>query len=479
VQRINKMVQVKTRLVDAHNGTQLWTHTYEGEPADIFVIRTEIAKTIAGQLQARVLPNEQAEIERRPTADETAFALYTQGKTLLVEATSIDPDKGAFLHAVELLDRAVARDRDFFPAYCQLVHAHAELYFYNFDHTPQRLSLVEAALQNAVRLRPDAGETHLARAEYLYRCLRKYTRAQAELTLAARTLPNNSRVYALIGYIDRRQGHWEDAVQQLEKALHLDPENYVALGQIAATYPYLRRFREEAAALDRVLAFNPEDSGVRISRGFVELEHHGNLQPYREAVRSILARRPENAEEIAADWFAVAWYGRDAVEAARAAAAMSAEGAGSNALRFPRAWFEGLAAHLRKDSASAQDAFTRARAEIEREVKERPAYGPPLCVLGMIDAMLGRKEDAIREGRRAVELLPVEQDSINGSQLLMYLAIIDAAAGEKDQALTQLQLLLSRPGDGSYGDLYLNPFWDPLRGDPRFEKIVASLAPKD
>ncbi len=478
VQRIPGAMRVNTRLIDARNGTQLWAHTYEGEPADIFVIRTEIARTIADQLRARVSSSEGVEIERRPTSDETAFALYTQGKTLLFQATSIDADKGAFLHAVELLDRAVARDPDFFSAYCQLVHAQAEIYFYNFDRTPERRGLAEKALQHAIRLRPEAGETHLAQAEYLYRCYSKYDRARAELALAARALPNNSRIYALTGYIDRRQGHWEEAVRNMEKALELDPENYVVLGQIAATYPYLRRFAEEAAAADRVLSLNPRDAGVRVTRAFVELEWHGNLQPYREAVRAILTESPGSAEDIASEWFAVAWYGRDAAEASRAVAALPTEGAGSNALRFPRAWFEGLAARLGNDGASARAAFLRAQAELDRTVQERPAFGPAHCVLGLIDAMLGDKEGAIREGRRAVELLPVEQDSINGSQLVMYLAIIYAAAGEKDEALAQLQLLFSRPGDGSYGDLRFNPFWDPLRGDPRFEKIVASLAPQ-
>ena len=121
----------------------------------------------------------------------------------------------------------------------------------------------------------------------------------------------------------------------------------------------------------------------------------------------------------------------------------------------------------------------RARAEVQRSVQERPEYGPPLSVLGMIDAMLNRKDEAIREGRRAVELLPIEQDSINGSLLAMNLAIIYASTGEKDLAMAQLQAVFSKPGDGSYGDLRLNPSWDPLRGDPRFEKLVASLAPKD
>jgi serine/threonine-protein kinase len=339
--------------------------------------------------------------------------------------------------------------------------------------------LAEAALQNAVRLRPDAGETHLAQAEYLYRCHLKYDRARAELALAARTLPNSSRVYALTGFIDRRQGNWEEAIRNLEKALQVDPQNYIVLQQISASYPYLRRHREEALIADRLLAFKPNDAGVRISRAFVDLEWRANLQPYSNAVHAILSENPDGAEEIAQDWFAVSWYERNTAEATRAAAAIPAEGAGSNAVRFPRAWFEGLAARLRGDSASAHEAFLRARAVAEHDVQERLEYGPPLCVLGMIDAMLDRKEDAIAEGLRAVELLPVERDSINGSHLLMHLAQIYAATGEKDLAFAKLRALLSRPGDGSYGDFRLNPFWDPLRGDPRFEELVASLAPKD
>ena len=479
VQRAGSKVRVNAQLIDARNDAHIWAQTYDRDLADVFTIQTEIAEKIAAQLQAKLSPTEKAEIERRPTSDDAAFALYTQGKTLLVSASFSDPEKATFLHAVDMLNQAVTRDPDFFLAYCQLVHAHAELYFYNFDHTLVRRSLAEAALQNAVRLRPDAGETHLAQAEYLYRCHLKYDRAHAELALAARALPNSSRVYELTGYIDRRQGHWEEATRNLEKALQLDPQNVVVLGQIANIYSYLRRFQEEVSVFDRILALTPKDGGVLISRAFIEVELHANLQPYHEAVRVLMSESPDSAEELASEWFLVSWYERNATEATRAAAAISAEGAGSNAVRYPRAWYEGLAARLRGDAASAHDAFVQAHAAVEDNIKERPEYGPPLSVLGMIDAMLGRNDHAIREGRRAVELLPVEQDSINGSHLVMNLAVIYAWTGQKDLAIDQLDANFRKPGDGSYGDLRLNPFWDPLRGDPRFQKIVASLAPKD
>lgn len=478
VQRIGGKVRVNAQLIDARNDTHLWAQTYDRELADLFAIQTEIAKTIAGQLRAKLSPTEKTELERSPTTDIAAFDLYTRAKTLLVSA-SLGVGKVEYLQAVELLDRAIERDPKFFFAYCQLVHAHAELFFYNFDKSPARRALAETALQNAARLRPEAGETHLARAEYLYRCYLDYDRARTELATAAQALPNSSRVFALTGFIDRRQGHWENAINNMERALELDPRNFSILQQIGATYPFLRRFQDEALAVDRLLALDPADPGVRITRAFVELELRGNLQPYRDTVHAILAENSDATEEVASEWFAVTWYERNGADATRASAAIPAEGAGSNAVRFPRAWYEGLAARLRGDTAAAQEAFSRARTLIEHDVQERPDDGPPLCVLGLIDAMLGRKEDAIREGRRAVELLPTEKDSINGSHLVMYLAIIYAATGEKDPAVDQLNVLLSKPGDGSYGDFRLNPFWDPLRGHPRFEKLVASLAPKD
>jgi serine/threonine-protein kinase len=283
----------------------------------------------------------------------------------------------------------------------------------------------------------------------------------------------------LIGYIDRREGRWDDSRRNLEKALQLDPRNFGLLQQIGATYDYLRRYADEAAAYDRALEIAPDDMETRIIRGNADVAWRADLRRQRDAIHLFLSKNPKAAESIATDWFDLSLFERDPGEATRAAASIPASGAGSNAMVFPRAWYEGLAAQLREDPAAAHDAFMRARSEVELAVQKQPDFGPPLCILGLIDAALGRKEEALREGRRAVELLPIEKDSINGSHLVTCLAIIYAWTGEKDLAIQQLEANLQKPGDGSYGDLRLNPFWDPLRGDPRFEKIVASLAPKD
>jgi serine/threonine-protein kinase len=479
VQREGGKVRVNAQLIDARNDTHVWAQSYDRTLADVFAIQSEIAKAIADQLQARLSSRERAEIERPPTSNEDAFDLYIRAKALLASASFVGSFKANCMEAVDLLNQAVTRDPDFFLAYCQLASAHGQIYFFNFDHTPQRCSLLKDALQNAVRLRPGAGETHLARAEYFYRCHLNYDGARAELAIATRLLPNNSAAFALAAAVDRRQGHWEDSARNFERALLLDPRNLGLLQQIGATYDFLRRYGNEAAAYDRALEIAPDDMETQIIRGAVDVEWHADVRRYHNAIHNYLANNPKAKEEIASDWFGLALVERDSAEADRALAFIPADGVNVNSMLFPRPWYEGWAARLRGDEQVALDALTRARNEAELAVTKQPDSGPALAVLGVIDAALGRKEEAIREGRRAVELLPVEKDSINGSHVATNLALIYALAGKKDLAIDYLRTLFEKPGDLSYGNLRLQPFWDPLRGDPRFEKLVASLAPKE
>jgi serine/threonine-protein kinase len=232
-----------------------------------------------------------------------------------------------------------------------------------------------------------------------------------------------------------------------------------------------------AAALDRALVLAPHDLDTRVNRALVDLEWKGDPRPLHETVRKILAEDPATAANVADQWFYVALCERDQAAAAQALAAMPASGTSVD-LNFPRSWCEGLAARVRGDDAAAQTAFLAARAEVERTVSEQPNYGPGFAVLGLIDAALGRKEEALREGRRAVELLPITKDSIDGAELVKYLGVIYAWCDEKDLAIQQIAATLRIPSTLSYGNLKLHPYWDPLRGEPRFEKIVADLAPK-
>ena len=385
--------------------------------------------------------------------------------------------------AIELLDEAVKRDPSFFDAYCQLAYAHEWFYAVTgSDHTPARLALAEAALQAATRLRPDAAETHLARAEYLYFGLRDYAGALAELEIARRALPNDPRLFELTGYILQRRGQQEEGLQNLQRAVELDPRNFSTLQQIALSYKDLRRYAEAIAALDRALAIVPDNVETRTNRGEYYLFWKADTRPLHQTIDAILAQGPSAIASAAGSWFDFALAERDPAAAERALVALGDNPCwGEDTIYLSRSFGEGLLARMTKDEARARTAFEAARAQQEKIVQAQPDYGPALCVLGLIDAALGRKDLALDEGRRAIALTPLEKDVCNGSRVLQYFAITAAWAGEKELALQQLETGLRAPAASqmlSYGALKLFPFWDSLRGDPRFEKIVASLAPK-
>jgi TolB-like protein/Tfp pilus assembly protein PilF len=483
VQRTASRVRVTAQLVDARSDAHLWAQTYDRDLSDVFAIQSEIAKTIADQLQAKLSPREKTAIERPPTSDISAFDLYARAKDLLLTAGESGAGKADSLQAIDLLNQAVARDPSFFQAYCRLAEAHDGLYSAGYDHTSARLALADASIEAASRLRPNAGETHLARARNIYQGYRDYNGALAELELARQTLPNDSRVFELTGYIQRRQpGRYEESTRTLERAIDLDPRNVVVLQQIAAyNYRRLRRYADAKSAWDRLLTITPDDVIAKAERAMVDLEWKGDTRPLHQMIDAIRATNPAAVQRIAERWIICALAERDAASANNA---LIASGENPIALSnenvfFNRPFVEGVIARMTKGDAKARSAFTAARAEQEKIVQAQPNYGPALCVLGLIDAGLGRKEEALREGRRAVELLPVEKDAPEGVDMVKYLAMIAAWVGDKDFACEQLAMAIRGPSGLSYGHLKLLPLWDPLRGDPRFEQIVASLAPKE
>jgi serine/threonine-protein kinase len=240
----------------------------------------------------------------------------------------------------------------------------------------------------------------------------------------------------------------------------------------------LRRYADEESVYDRAIAVTPKDAALRASRAEVELSRHADPRPLISTVEAFVAQDSSEAKHLAYVWVPGALCKRDFDGASRALAALPIDGCYDDTIPFPRSWCEGVVAQFRGDKAAAHAAFTSMRAEAAKMVAEQPDYPEGLCVLGVADAVLGNKEDAIREGRRAVELLPVTKDAIIGARLVQYLTLIYAWTGEKDLALEQLSVAATLPGHLSYGYLRLHPYWDPLRGDPRFEKIMASLAPK-
>jgi serine/threonine protein kinase/tetratricopeptide (TPR) repeat protein len=479
VRRSGRRVRVNAQLIDTRTDIHVWAEQYDRDLGDIFAIQTEIAQKVADQLHAKISAAEKLAIERPPTADLTAFDLYTRAKNLFLTTTFSSSAGKDLLKAADLLNQAVARDPAFFQAYCQLAWTHDLLYFFGLDHTPGRLALAEAAIETAFRLRPEAGEAHLARAQNLYRGYLDYDGALAELEIAAQTLPNDPRVFELKGYIERRRGRWEESTRNLERTVDLDPRNVDTLQQIALSYDDLRRYVEEKSVLDRVLAIEPNSVETKVARAFVELDWKADTRPLRQLIDQIRATNLTAVRNIADSWLICALAERDVAAAKNALIALGETPSSDDAVQFNRPFVEGVIARMTNDDGKARSAFTAARADQAKTVQAQPNYGPPLCVLGLIDAALGRKEEALREGRRAVELLPIEKDAINGPRMIAYFAMIAAWVGDKDLAGEQLAIATRPPSTVSYGQLKLLPFWDPLRRDPRFEKIVASLAPNN
>ena len=479
VQRIGNRVRVNAQLIKAQSDTHVWAQTYDREVADLFAIQSEIAQTIAGQLYAKISPAEKLDIERAPTNDLIAFDLYTHAKDLSLRSPFTNSGKKDLLRAADLLNQALARDPAFFHAYCQLAFTHDYLYFYGHDRTPARLALAEAAIQAAFRIRPDAGEAHLARAEHLYRGYLDHDGALAELEVARRTLPNDVHLFHLRGSIERRRGNWEEAIRSIERAVGLDPRNVQMLMEIAASYGFLRRYTEAKSTYDRAKAIDPNYVEAKVAPASLEMVRQADTKPLHQLIDSTRSTNPAAMPDIANTWFLCALAERDPVAAKEASIAAGQNISPHNqGVHFNRRFVEGIIARMIKDEGKALSAFTAARAEQEKIVQAQPNYGPSLVVLGLIHAALGQKEEALREGYRAVELLPVEKDSINGQLMIEYLAMIAAWVGDHDLACEKLAAAIRYPGPLSYGHLRLMPWWDPLRGDPCFEQIVASLAPQ-
>src|SRR5438132_7474769 len=399
-----------------------------------------------------------------------------------------------FSDAADLLTEAVAHDPHFFLAHCQLAFVHDLIYngdtwvhHRETDHTPARLALAKSAIDSAFRLRPDSGEAHLALAWHLYWGYSDYDGARAELALVQQDLPNDARAFELTGLIDRRQDRWADAIHNFERACELDPRNGVDLVTLATTYLWLHDYDQMARVMDRIISLDPARRLPRLIRAGIERDGRADTRPLRAVIEKILTNEPgSDKDPDVTSWrFDLALSDRDLETAASIAAALPLKQtlyAGFN--QGSRDFWLGVVARLKGDVAAARAAFVRARTETEEELRVHPDDIGLLSDLGLIDAALGRKQEALSEGRRAMELAPTVQEAMTGWSnnegfARAWFAMICAWAGETDLALEQLEAVTKIPGGPNYGELRLNPMWDPLRGDPRFEKIVASLAPKD
>jgi TolB-like protein/class 3 adenylate cyclase/Flp pilus assembly protein TadD len=480
VQRAGSKVRVNAQLIDTRTDAHLWANTYDRDLADIFAIQSEIAKTIADQLQAKLSPNEEAAMHRKPTTDMAAYDLYLRATEMERNQTSSVGSGGSEETKTEvpLLEEAVRRDPNFVPALCLLARAHLYLYWQNADHSAHRVELAKNALDAAARLQPDAGEVHLIRALLHYWGNRDYEPALAELGLARHSLPNDTNVLFYTAAIERRQGKWHESDRHFEEALAIDPRNIQIISELAgASYVYERRYADAAKLLDSTLAWKPLDFGLAYARAYIDLAWKGDLHRLKEILRSNLTKTADRNYVADAD-LELALRQRDYQRAGQVLAAGGGTEIDHSGFLIPRQWTRGIVARGLGDQSRANTALSAARQRLAAVVRDRPEDGKSLIILAQIDAAMGRKEEAVWEGEHALELLPVAKDALNGAQIEGMLASIYAQVGEKDRALDLLEVATRAVGGPSYGLLRLDEVWDPLRGDSRFEKIVASLAPK-
>jgi serine/threonine-protein kinase len=477
VQRSGDAVRVNVQLIKAANDSHLWADTFDRKLTDIFSVESEVAKAIADQLQAKISPTEKAAIEKAPTTDLVAYDLYQRAQALIADTSDAIHAREKLPQAAQLLNEALARDPNFLQAWCLLSRVHSVAYFRGHDHTPARLGLAKTALDRAIRLQPQAGEIHLALANYYYQGFRDYERARSELAIARKTLPNNADVFLYTGLIDRREGHWEEATRNMERSLEVDPRNYFILQQLALAYGWQHRYAEAARIYDRALTIVPADPNTRTQQALVALDWQADIKPFQTTLAGLMAEDPSIALDI--DTLLYSFCDRTWAAATWVLTNYPPEGAANNGVNYPYAYWEGVLARCRGDSRTARVAFAAARREVQKIVEQQPDFAAAISLLGMIDAGLDKKEEALKEGQRACELLPISKDAIDGADLAINLAQIYAWTGEKDRAIEQIAAVERVPNALSYGLLKLHPYWDSLRGDPRFEQIVALLAPKE
>jgi TolB-like protein/Tfp pilus assembly protein PilF/predicted Ser/Thr protein kinase len=480
--RSGDRIHLNAQLIDTRTDTHVWAEVYDRDLNDLFAVQSEIAQKVAQHLHAKLSASEKASIEEKPTQDLVAYDSYVRAVSLIYNAqVPFDEEFVNRSEAVELLNKAVARDPNFFLAYCQLAFVHDLVYQQGTDHTPARLALGQSAIDSAFRLRPDSGEAHLALAWHLYWGYRDFDRARAELALAQQSLPNNPQVYQLAGSMDRSQRRWTDATHNLERACELDPRNLPYLMNLGSTYLWLHDYDQHAKVMDRIIALHPGRRPARIWRAHIEYARRADTRPLHALIEKILTNEPGSEKDpFVAGWrYNLALFDRDLDTAGSLAAELSQKTSFGWGLELGRDFYMGLVARLKGDETSARAAFMKARAQREEETPGHPDDVSLLSDLGLIDAGLGRKKEALNEGRRAMELARSVEDSSTEPYVELCFAIICAWTGERELALEQLEALSKTPGFHSYGDLRLNPMWDPLRGDPRFEKILASLAPNE
>jgi TolB-like protein/cytochrome c-type biogenesis protein CcmH/NrfG len=473
VQRAGDRIRITVQLIDARTDHHLWADHYDRNVSDVFAIQSEIAQQIANQLQSKLSSAERTAITERPTADLKAYELYTAARAIDVWSDWQGAEK-SMARQVELLEQATQRDPSFALAWCALAKTQCDLAD-NLD--PVHLELARKAADAAFRLRPDLGEVHRELARYYYYA-DDFAHAYEELTIALRTLPNDSETFRIAAETNRHRNRWDEALANFQKARELDPRNEEVTYHLGFLYREMRRYEEWENLIKKEIASQPgSDPWSEMALAEIKLDEGDPV-----AAQALLAKVPLDfspTDEIWHTRFTTALYLRDYDEASRLIAAVPAKFSGGVFHgSSPEKWGDGLVARFRGDQSMAHALFTGAREKFDGAWGDKTRNHRYFARVARFDAGLGRKQDAIEEARKAVDLMPIATDSVRGPWLVRNLALVYAWTGERDLAIEQLEIIAKIPGGPTYGELRFDPTWDSLQGDPRFEKIVASLVPK-
>ncbi|MEO6871114.1 MAG: FlgO family outer membrane protein [Chthoniobacterales bacterium] len=479
VRRVSNRVRLNAQLIDARTDRYVWAETFDRELTDLFAVQSELAGRIVQALEANLSPSEKAGLLVQPTTSLEAYDLYIRARDLFHWSGSGDPHESE--RALQLSERALVYDPQFALAYCLVSRIHSELYGFGYDKNPARLAQSRAAAEAALRLRPGMAEAHLALAFYHYYNSRDFTATIRELTLAQRALPNDAEIVSALGMIERRRGRWEESILHFERALQLDPCDVLPFWNLAETLSYMRRYTEADRILGEAMAISPEAYLLPLARADLALRERGDPAPLHDALRRIPPGfDPGGAVTTVA--IRLALMERDYEQAERRLATcplpkfhdvgLCGFAGALDDYTVPREWYAGLIACGRADPSEAARAFGAARAVVSSDLTESPDAPKSLVMLGLIEAMLGRTEIAISLGIRATERLPVSADALDGPLLAANLAVIYAQLGETDRALDGLERIVTLPGGPTPGTLRIEPQWDSLRSDARFQKLL-------
>jgi TolB-like protein/Tfp pilus assembly protein PilF len=464
VRRIGSRVRVNVQLINVANDQHIWAEDYDRELTDVFAIQSDLAQKIAGELRAKLSPTEKAQIEQKPTENTEAYLAFVEGHDLLTRPDRLRVDTE---RAERLFQKATKLDPNFSKAFAGLAWVHDWMY-HTFDPTLGRKAKAHAAAEEALRLEPDLPEAHLALGFYHYYCERNYQRALEEFAIANKSMPNSADVYLAIGAIQRRQGKWAESTANMERAASLSPRDAFLLINLADNYRAVGDFENADRVFDRAIEVAPNSVSARTGKAMLAADLKGDLS---EIDRQLMHIPPGSAADSEgtlgrAHLLTLQRKFQDAMALLK----KLPDDVGSD--EKPKEYLEGALYSFVNDKEQAQSAFRRARSILEKAIQEGSDDAMHHVMLALVLAGLGEKEAAIAEGKLAVALLPENQDALDGPKMTLALAQIYTWTGENDSALELLERSLTTPAGVTVSSLKLNPVWDPLRADARFQALI-------